>query len=111
MLSQSEPSLRKPVKLPQLSGQLGASGGHDDSQALTQQAEKKTIKTYKTELVLQPPQSLKNAVVLNRLNEHLVHYNARSFSNYSKDFDISTGVKKQRMDPSAMRRAENNYVA
>jgi hypothetical protein len=110
MKSQSEPSLRKSgLKLPHLSAQLHTSDGIENA-ASALASEKKTIK-HKTDILLQPPASLKNAVVIDRLNDHLAHFNKHAFSNYSKEYDIGTGVKKQRMDPAAMRRAENNYVA
>lgn len=63
------------------------------------------------ELTLEPPPSLHRDVVMHRLEGQLSTFHANSFGNYVKEFDITSGDKKQRMDPAAMRKAETTYVS
>mmetsp|Transcript_114954 Transcript_114954/g.199277 ORF Transcript_114954/g.199277 Transcript_114954/m.199277 type:complete len:670 (-) Transcript_114954:48-2057(-) len=58
----------------------------------------------------EPPITVKNDVVLYRLQDQLTCFHANSFGVYMKEFDITSGYKKQRMDPVAMRGAESDYV-
>jgi hypothetical protein len=62
------------------------------------------------DLVLEPPPSLKKEVVMHRLEAVGQAHESNSFGNYAKEFDITTGNKKQRMDPAAMRNAETSYI-
>jgi hypothetical protein len=103
--SRSEPLLRKSVKLPKISD------GIDHLPALPHPQQEKKATRHHTDMVMEPPASLKSAVVINRLEEHLVQFNSKSFGNYAKEVDISSGHQKQRMDPGALRKAENSYVS
>lgn len=108
MHSQSEPLL----KLPKIPGQQAASA-YDlgDSAPLVCPMPENRVSKHRTDITIEPPASLKSTTVLSRLEEHLVQFNSKSFGAYVKQFDIASGHKKQRMDPTAMRRAENNYVS
>jgi len=108
--SQSEPSLKTSLKLPKI-GQITCNDHLGDSAVHAPAASEKKLHKVITDLTIEPPASLKNAVVLNRLQEHIHTFHSKSFGVYVKEFDIASGQKKQRMDPEAMRRAEMNYVA
>jgi hypothetical protein len=109
MHSHSEPTLSSSVKLPKIE-KHGC--GHDLGDSATS-APFNPIATEKKRytITMEPPGSLKNAVVIGRLQEHIHCFNSKSFGAFSKEYDISTGVKKSRMDPTAMRQAENTYVS
>jgi len=110
--SSTEPSLGSTtgssIKLPQIGHH--SPGGHDHSGNSLGSTLKRPY-VCKTEFTMQPPASLKNAVVLNRLDEHIHTFHSNSFAVYSKEYDIASGIRKHRMDPAQMRRAENNYVS
>jgi len=62
------------------------------------------------ELILEPPPRLQNNVVMHRLEAAGEMAYANSFGNWVKEFDITSGVKKMRMDDAAVRKAETTYV-
>mmetsp|Transcript_6629 Transcript_6629/g.10641 ORF Transcript_6629/g.10641 Transcript_6629/m.10641 type:complete len:576 (-) Transcript_6629:148-1875(-) len=106
--SKSEPLLQNKTCLAQ---KLPKIQGNDDSDgSLGHAAWYGPRKSLRREIALEPPASLKSGVVIDRLKDHLVNYNSRSFGVYSKEHDITSGQKKQRMDPAAMRRAESAYI-
>lgn len=107
--SKSAPSLRGAVKLPKINAQQGGSGHDVLDVAASEQVPAK--KGHGTKIVMEPPASLSNAVVLHRLEDHVVHFHQKSFGSYVKQFDISSGQKKHRMDPGSMRNAEDAYVS
>jgi hypothetical protein len=65
----------------------------------------------KYEMTLEPPSSLKNSLVLSRLEEHLKQHSSKSFRRYTKEHDITSGQKKKQVNPEAMRRAESAYIS
>jgi len=113
--SQSAPGLEQ-IKLPQI---LEAVTNPDDAQhhgghgrcTLFHVMPVKKREPKPTDLIIEPPGRLDDEVVLGRLEEHLTQFQANSFAEYVQQFDISSGVRKQRMDPTQMRRAESNYVS
>lgn len=62
------------------------------------------------EMMLEPPPSLQKDVVMRRLEAVGETFQINSFGNYVKEFDITSGQKKQRMDPAVMRNAETSYI-
>merc|ERR1711953_41714 len=61
-------------------------------------------------LVLEPPTSMNNDVVMHRLEHQLSTMQANSFSIYTRQYDVLTGVKKNRADPAKIETAEASYV-
>jgi len=114
MQSRSEPSLRPSVKLPKIGGQHGkdavdcADDHHHHHLNVTPVRKAHKIQT---QIFMEPPARLSNSVVLHRLEDHVVHFKQKSFGSYLKEVDISSGGKKQHMDPAAMRSAEDAYVS
>lgn len=111
--SKSEPALQlnksHTQKLPKIHGSIA----NDEGESSPGHASYGSCKSLlpRTEISLEPPASLKNATVIHRLEDHLAKYNSRSFGAYAKTHDVTSGKKKHRMDPAAMRRAENAYIA
>jgi len=62
------------------------------------------------DLVLEPPPRLQNDVVMQRLEAVSECIFTNSFESWVKDFDITSGDKKQRMDEAQVRKAETTYV-
>mmetsp|Transcript_105051 Transcript_105051/g.165825 ORF Transcript_105051/g.165825 Transcript_105051/m.165825 type:complete len:255 (-) Transcript_105051:119-883(-) len=88
----------------------GTARGKDEELSMPWNEARKPLRQPEA-LVLEPPPSLESKVVIDRLEAQRVTMQANSFGVYSKNFDITSGAKKQRMDPAAVRRAESTYVS
>lgn len=119
MQSQSEASMRKPLKLPKISNHHAPSShhhapgghGHDASDgAHSVHLPEKKVHKMVTDLTMEPPKYLKSAVVLDRLGEHLEHFHRNTFAVYKMENDLASGVRKHFLNPEALRSAETGYV-
>jgi len=61
-------------------------------------------------LILEPPSSISNKVILNRLETTSKAFRAHSFAIYMKEYDVFTGIKKQRFDEKRLRDEEDAYL-
>lgn len=62
------------------------------------------------DLILAPPPSMQREDIMHRLQAAGEAFADNSFGNYAKEFDITTGEKKHRMDEDVMRKHESTYV-
>jgi len=61
-------------------------------------------------LNMDPPQRLKQDLVLQRMEEHGKAYVKNSFALYTKEHDIFTGTRKNRSDPTMLKNEEDAYI-
>mmetsp|Transcript_120630 Transcript_120630/g.375032 ORF Transcript_120630/g.375032 Transcript_120630/m.375032 type:complete len:645 (+) Transcript_120630:56-1990(+) len=59
---------------------------------------------------IDPPGSIKNSAVMRRLEQQREACQKQSFDEYSKEYDLATGLKKQRLDPARIAGEENGYL-
>jgi len=114
MQSHSEPSLRKPFKLPKISSHHHAPGahGHDASDgAHSVHVPEKKVHKMVTDLTMGPPAYLKSAAIIHRLGDHLEHFHRNTFAVYKMENDLASGVRKHFLNPEALRTAETGYVS
>eukprot|EP00931_Biecheleriopsis_adriatica_P085830 TRINITY_DN60618_c0_g1_i1.p1 TRINITY_DN60618_c0_g1~~TRINITY_DN60618_c0_g1_i1.p1 ORF type:complete len:689 (+),score=153.46 TRINITY_DN60618_c0_g1_i1:49-2115(+) len=61
-------------------------------------------------LILEPPSSLSNKVILNRLENEARAFQSQSFALYMKDHDVFTGTKKLRFNEKRLKDEEDAYL-
>lgn len=59
---------------------------------------------------MDPPKRLENQVVFRRLDQQRQGIKQRSFEVYKKDYDLTTGLRKQRLNDESIRQEEFAYV-
>jgi len=83
-------------------GPLSSSSGKPrDAMQVADSAEK---------LWLEPPRNVSSKVILQRLDDQKTSFRKTTFSAYTKEYDVMTGVLRVRFDEARLRREENAYL-
>jgi hypothetical protein len=61
-------------------------------------------------LTCEPPATLKHDVVMSRLSRQAQNNRQQSFDQYKKDYDMTTGMRKNLNDPSQLHAEERLYI-